>query len=357
MQSTRNSYERGATRYRIIRTISTAGDRLFSHQGLKWLCRLCLLEYVQIYYVRIPSMYVRIDTTGRSFIYCFPLPAMNFVVFTCTYYPSTSDLRYVQFLETLQAAKKYAVRIVVVDGSPDGVHKALKEGYDGRNGAVIVRQTYQGGKGAALREAADVAAAGGRGAFEAGAETLLCWQEAEKTNQLSHWRKVMVALAAATDDGADVVVPRRTQQCFMDSYPIEQYHSETYGNLYLDTVMKDAIRGSDNDDMQLPIANTSTPRGISLIDWHFGPFAFRAKHIKLWSTYKGNSYDAQLVPIVHAIRRGLRVVSVDVDFVLDGRMREQEENNVDFIEKRLNQLNDLDPKVKASWTDDLYSIE
>ena len=62
---------------------------------------------------------------------------MNFVVFTCTYYPSTSDLRYVQFLETLQAAKKHAVRIVVVDGSPDDVHKALKEGYDGRDGAVL----------------------------------------------------------------------------------------------------------------------------------------------------------------------------------------------------------------------------
>ena len=87
---------------------------------------------------------------------------MNFVVFTCTYYPSTSDLRYVQFLETLQAAKKNAVQIVVVDGSPDGVHKSLKEACDGPcDGAVIVRQTYQGGKGAALREAADVAAAGG----------------------------------------------------------------------------------------------------------------------------------------------------------------------------------------------------
>lgn len=287
-----------------------------------------------------------------------PPTPMNFVVFTCTYYPSTSDLRYVQFLETLQAAKKNAVQIVVVDGSPDGVHKSLKEACDGPcDGAVIVRQTYQGGKGAALREAADVAAAGGRGAFEIGSETLLCWQEAEKTNQISHWRNVLDALAEATGDGADVVVPRRTQQCFMDSYPIEQYHSETYGNLYLDTVMKDAIQGSDNDDMKLPVANVPTPRGISLIDWHFGPFAFRAKHIKLWSTYTGNSYDAQLVPIVHAIRRGLRVVSVDVDFVLDERMREQEENNVDFIEKRLNQLNDLDPKVKASWTDDLYSIE
>lgn len=275
------------------------------------------------------------------------------VVFTCTYYPSTSDLRYNQFLETLQAAKKYNLCIVVVDGSPDDVHEELMGTYGGHDGTVVVKQTYQGGKGAALREAADVAATGGHGAFEVGSDALLCWQEPEKTDQISHWRKVLDALTAADD----VVVPRRTTKRFMESYPIEQYHSEIFGNLYLDTVMKEAIRGSDGDAMKIPVANTPTPRGMSLIDWHFGPFAFRAKHLKLWSTYEGNSYDAQLIPIVHGIRRGLRVVSVDVDFVLDKRMREQEESNVDFIEKRLNQLNDLDPKVKASWTNELYSID
>ena len=278
------------------------------------------------------------------------MSATPLIVFTCTYYPATTDLRYKQFLETLEAAQKHELCIVVVDGSPDAVHEELKGTYGGKDGIVIVKQTYQGGKGAALREAADVATAGGQGAFEVGSETLLCWQEPEKTDQISHWRKVLDAMTVADD----VAVPRRTTKLFMQSYPIEQYHSETYGNLYLDTVMKNAIKQSDGNTMKLPVADTPTPRGVSLIDWHFGPFAFRAKHIKLWSTYKGSSYDAQLIPIVHGIRRGLRVVSVDVDFVLDERMREQEENNVDFIEKRLNQLNDLDPKVKASWTDEFY---
>ena len=278
------------------------------------------------------------------------MSATPLVVFTCTYYPGTADLRYKQFLETLEAAQKHELYIVVVDGSPDAVHEELKGTYGGKGGTVIAKQTYQGGKGAALREAADIAAAGGQGAFEVGSDALLCWQEPEKTDQISHWRKVLDAMTVADD----VAVPRRTTRLFMDSYPIEQYHSETYGNLYLDTVMKNAIKQSDGNTMKLPVADTPTPRGVSLIDWHFGPFAFRAKHIKLWSIYKGNSYDAQLIPIVHGIRRGLRVVSVDVEFVLDARMREQEENNVEFIEKRLNQLNDLDPKVKASWTDEFY---
>ena len=278
------------------------------------------------------------------------MPTAPLVVFTCTYYPSTSDLRYKQCLETLEAAQKHELCIVVVDGSPDAVHKELRRTYGGKDDIVVVKQTYQGGKGAALREAANVAAEGGQGTFEVGSDTLLCWQEPEKTDQISHWRKVLDAMTAADD----VVVPRRTTQLFMESYPIEQYHSETYGNLYLDICMKDVINRSEGNTMILPVADAPTPRGVSLIDWHFGPFGFLAKHVKLWSTYKGNSYDAQLIPIVHGIRRGLRVVSVDVDFVLDERMREQEENNLDFIEKRLNQLNDLDPKVKASWTDDFY---
>lgn len=277
------------------------------------------------------------------------MPDTPLIVFTCTYYPSVTDLRYKQFLETLEAAQKHELCIVCVDGSTGAVHEELKS-YGRKDGIVIVKQTYQGGKGAALREAADVAAAGGQGAFEVGSDTLLCWQEPEKTDQILHWHKVLGALTGADD----VAVPRRTTKLFMESYPIEQYHSETYGNLYLDTIMKDAINRSDGNEMKLPVADTPTPRGMSLIDWHFGPFAFRAKHIKLWSTYKGNSYDAQLIPIVHGIRRGLRVVSVDVDFFLDARMREQEENNVDFIEKRLSQLNDLDPKVKASWTGVFY---
>jgi hypothetical protein len=91
------------------------------------------------------------------------------------------------------------------------------------------------------------------------------------------------------------------------------------------------------------------------IDWHFGPLAFRKKLLPLWLKYEGMSYDAQLIPIVAAIRKGYAVNSaIEVTFMLDGKMKEQEEDNLDFIEKRLYQLNNLDPKLKQSWKDDLY---
>ena len=91
------------------------------------------------------------------------------------------------------------------------------------------------------------------------------------------------------------------------------------------------------------------------IDWHFGPFAFRQRVTNLWTSYKGNSYDAQLVPIVHGIRKGYRVnTDITVTFLLDEKMKEQEEGNIEFIEKRLNQLNVLDPRVKMAWNEEFY---
>lgn len=273
----------------------------------------------------------------------------SIIIFTCTWYPNTSDLRFRQCLETLKKAAENSFPIVVVDGSPsEQVHAAL-----GETGAIVCRQAdSKGGKGAALREAAAIAA---KNAAEDSNITLLCWQEPEKTDMITKWRDVYEALG--TED--DIVVPRRAQQTFQSSYPIEQYYSESYGNLYLDAVMKDAIlenqeRGGNAIHWPRMNDEETPPRGTATIDWHFGPFAFRARHLPLWTAYTGNSYDAQLVPIVHGLRKGLSVCTVNVDFTLDKRMKEQEENNVVFIEKRLKQLSDLDPKVKLAWSDEPY---
>lgn len=129
---------------------------------------------------------------------------------------------------------------------------------------------------------------------------------------------------------------------YLDSYPIEQYHSEMYGNYYLNCVMKNELEG--------------TEQSCGDIDWHFGPFAFRKKLLNLWLEYKGTSYDAQLIPIVAAIRKGGLMINtqITVSFKLEKEMKAQEEGNVDFIEKRIQQLNGLDPKVKQFWKDPLY---
>jgi hypothetical protein len=278
------------------------------------------------------------------------------VLFTCTFYHNTSDLRFLQCLETIREAEKYNLPLVIVDGSPDPIHEVLcaTTTTSGRSLLVVEKEVKgSGGKGAQLRAAAKIASSL-PGVTDA---TLLCWQEAEKTDMVRLWREVQERLEH-TDD---VVVPYRNPEEFQGSYPIEQFHSETYGNFYLDCVMNDALQVDQTakpprlSDIALRQAFDDSRHRIPSIDWHFGPFAFRARHCNLWLRYRrGDSYDAQLVPIVHAMRKGLLVSSVLVKFSLDPRMKSQEEENIQFIEKRLNQLTDLDPKVKKAWTDGFY---
>uniref|UniRef100_A0A7S1ZEB3 Uncharacterized protein n=1 Tax=Trieres chinensis TaxID=1514140 RepID=A0A7S1ZEB3_TRICV len=152
--------------------------------------------------------------------------------------------------------------------------------------------------------------------------------------------------------GFDVVVPWRNVRSFQETYPIEQFHSETYGNLYLDAVAKEALRGMG---AELPRVQGVGEKGRREgLDWHFGPFAFRAKHLNLWTECTGEMYDAQLVPIVHAMRKGLSITSIQVDYHGPLQMKAEEEGNITFIEKRLWQLNDLDPRVKKAWSEEFY---
>lgn len=247
----------------------------------------------------------------------------NFLVFTVTWYNDASDIRLQTCLRTLEACASMHIAVVVVDSSPPPIRDQLK-----RTGAIVVPQQTSGRKGVALREAAAYAST----VKGVGPHTMLCWQEAEKTDMIRLWSEAL----ASVKDNCDILVPRRDPKFFQETYPIEQYHSENYGNLYLDAVAREHAE-------QMPS-----------IDWHFGPLAFRSKHVELWTTFSGDSYDAQLVPIVHGARKGLTIASVPVDFKADLHMKAQEENNVTFIEKRLAQLNELDPRVKKAWTEDFY---
>ena len=250
----------------------------------------------------------------------------DLVVFTCTWYPNKNDLRCRICFDTLKSMVNHGISVVVVDGSPSpDVRDYLKSS----GASMIFEQTSKGKKGAALREAAEKASSL-EGVTE---DTWLCWQEAEKEDMARHWK----SLVNSQCQNVDIVVPMREDSLFKKTYPIEQYHSENYGNLFLDAVARNEY-----------ISYKKT------LDWHFGPFAFRAKHIQLWTKYNGIMYEAQLVPIVHGIHQGLIVESTIVPFIANEEMKSQEEGQVDFIEKRLNQLADLDPKVKAAWKEDYY---
>jgi len=245
-------------------------------------------------------------------------PPPSCVLFTCTYYGSLEDVRLECCVDFLKTARSAGLRVIVVDDSPlEAVRDAMREA-----GAQVRKQREKGKKGVALREALQLAA-------ETGAEWL-CWQEAEKADMAIHWTK---ALATTTDDVA-CVVPSRDDAFFRETYPRDQYFSENFANGYVAAAAKQ-------------FASFDEP-----IDWHFGPFALRRSVKAYWLKHRGELWDAQVVPIVQLIRDGLAVRSVVVPFRAPLAMKAMEEGNFAFLEKRLMQINFLDPKVVAAFKND-----
>eukprot|EP00035_Acanthoeca_spectabilis_P010125 m.178672 g.178672 ORF g.178672 m.178672 type:complete len:239 (-) comp14930_c0_seq3:2286-3002(-) len=191
-------------------------------------------------------------------------------------------------------------------------------------GAAIHQQTGSG-KAAALRQAAALAAR----LPNVSADTWLCFQEPEKTDMVRKWHQALSGL----DPAVGVVVPRRREPEFGQSYAIEQWHSENFGNGYLNAVAA---------------GQTESLRDFPNLDWFFGPLAFRAKHAHHWIDYRGDGYDAQMVPIVLAARAGVRIADVPVRYSAEPEMKAEEEGSVDFVKKRFRQLTALTPVVAAA---------
>ena len=152
---------------------------------------------------------------------------VKLVVFTATRYNSTKEVRFQQSIETLKALKEQGLPVMVVDASPDSdVREQLSA-----TGAIVSKQQAKGKKGAAFREAA-ILASQMEGVT---AETWICWQEPEKTDMARHW-------ASAVDTTAAVVAVARVLSNFKKTYPIEQFHSENFANLHLDSVANAALK-------------------------------------------------------------------------------------------------------------------
>jgi len=235
-------------------------------------------------------------------------PAHAVMVISPTFYPSLDDTRCQLGLQACRTATALGLPVLLVDASPPQVHAALKE-----TGAIVLPQTAKGRKGAALREA--VAHAVERLPDDG----IICYQELEKVEMVRLQPQVAEAIRA---QGADVCVPRREDGAFHSSYPIEQYHSENFVNLYLDALGKQV--------------------GLPSIDWTFGPVAFRCSIAIHFLRFTGELWDAQIVPFVNAARwHGARVISHTVKYEHPLEMKAEEEGASRWSEKRLDQLNFL----------------
>ena len=130
------------------------------------------------------------------------------------------------------------------------------------------------------------------------------------------------------DGGADVVVPKREDSLFRKTYPDYMYESEMEGNLiYCEALRANGLLSSHEEDL----------------DVFFGARVFKndAKLLKfLFSDYEGNPFNSllehklfnleeysnsQFFPVVKALLKKKKVVSITVPFRYPERQKENEE--------------------------------
>ena len=250
----------------------------------------------------------------------------SLIVVAPTFYASLDEARYLLAVESCQDAAKHKIRLILVDASSAS---EIREGLEKAGGGyvIVVVQTVPGRKGAALREAIQLACQ------QANEKTIVAFQELEKVDMFRHWN-VVVQHMIETD--ADIIVPRRNDLCFRSNYPVEQYHCESFANLLLNSCGADI--------------------GLVAIDWTIGPVAFRFHVAEHWIKFDGELWDAQLVPLVKAHLAGAKVVSLELDYIHPKTMKDQEEGVATWNEKRLMQLNFLKDTVGKLMVDSAKSM-
>ena len=297
--------------------------------GLILFSTLTVLDQTSIHTKILSRLTVYFGVEQANMDYHEDTASQTYVV-TTTYYPDISDIRFNIALEMCKLAKYYRIHLIIVDDSPQ--HTTVREQFQAAGTSEYVRVYKQNrnkysGKGGALRqsiqEAANLIQQSYTGRGNPLNDAVICFTEPEKVDLFNsmHW------IAKPIIDGAaDVVIPHRSDELFKQTYPIEQYHSESFGNLHFDLLAKQ-FPGFQNDRAQK-------------LDWLFGPFAFKASLAKTWLDYDGNSWDAQIIPYVRGVRtKYWRIMSVVVQFHHPKEMKEQEEGYATWTKKRLKQLN------------------
>lgn len=251
------------------------------------------------------------------------LPGMEarWFVVVPTFYSDRKDPRYVLALETCQQAFVKEIRMIVVDASPS---QMIRDGLEqaGRGWVTVVQQTSQGKKGAALREGIRMAATLLQQETKDDRPCIIAFQEPEKFEMMYHWAD---SIRHMVETQSDVCCIRRNDHEFQRTYPIEQYHSEQFANLFLDSLGQTI--------------------GMPSLDWTSGPVAFGVSMANQWLECDGEIWDAQLLPIIDCFLQAAKVTSFEVPYEHPRQMKEQEESNPVFMEKRLHQLNFLNETV------------
>lgn len=161
--------------------------------------------------------------------------------------------------------------------------------------------------------------------------------EIEKVSLITDCLEMIVA--PIFHDQADLVVPKREETLFKKTYPDYMFESEMEGNLlYCEQLRSSGILSPHEPDLDVffgarVFRNDKKLLKFLLSHYESNPFNTLLEH-KLFDVEEYSN--SQFFPVVKALVKGLKVVSVTVPFQYPQKQKENEENGAKdyFILKR-----------------------
>ena len=243
---------------------------------------------------------------------------LNLVITTTTYYPSSSGTDLVRArlaTKTIKKSRDEGYLFITIDG---GSFPAAIEEWKSL-GATVIEQKEKG-MGNSRRQAFQAA-------FDTGKEIVI-WMEPEKHDFIKSIPQVVRPLL---EKKSDVVIPRRIS---LSSLPLTQQYIEPFANLFWKTL-------------------THTD-----LDIWFGIRAMNREMVHYFSQYVSkyaDTWDILVIPLMDMISQHVRITDIPVDYVHDSSQTQDEENNLSFYKKRIEQLNNLTFPLEDYWSK-LHSI-
>jgi hypothetical protein len=157
-----------------------------------------------------------------------------------------------------------------------------------------------------------------------GEDNIIAFQEPEKVSMIQEYPRLIQGMNQKC-----ILVPKRSEHSW-SSYPVEQYHSEHFMNMYLTNITNDLF-----------------------IDWSFGPVLFTGNVSNYFLKETDQMWNAQINPIYRAYLDDISILSQVVNFTYPVEQRICEECNLKYIEKRRYQLNYM-VKSMLKYTNSLH---
>ena len=229
------------------------------------------------------------------------------LVATTTRYDDTHEIRARLALRMVQAARTLGIRVVTVDSSPNPRMKECLAG----NGAEVIRETEGATMGAGRRQALAYVK------NLAAPDDAIVWMDPEKAPLIQFLEEICLPILSST---ADIVVPGRSEEG-LASYPAVQAAYERCGNASFALLTRRAL------------------------DVWFGPRAMNRAGVEEFLAYAGeygDRWDSIFIPVVRALKHGLRVGPCVVEYHHPAEQTAAESRDLRLgLLKRLDQLHSL----------------